>query len=96
MTHESADIHFFEVIRYYWHGDYNYEQTDFYRGTYEALEQCVRSHISGFCERTANVTWTYDEQDATKSESGVRYGNRYLEISAREIDSLDDLYSVDL
>jgi len=42
------------------------------------------------------ITWTFEEQDALNSESGVSCGSRYLEISAREIDSLNDLYVAQL
>jgi len=92
--HLSDDYQIFEVTRYYQHGKYQYEETCFYRGSLDKLEKALRGELEDFAGKASKgkIVWNYEEQDALSGESGVTRGARTLEISAREIDSIDDLY----
>ena len=95
MTFESDhEYHTYEVIRYFQHGVFHYEETCYCRGTTRALEEYIRGEFERFLgdESKRKIAWTFEEQDALEGECGVSCGERSLEISAREIDSLDDLY----
>ena len=95
MTCESDyEYQIYEVVQYFRHGKFRYEETCYCRGTTRALEEYIHGEFERFLGDGSKlkIAWTFEEQDALEGECGVSCGERSLEISAREIDSLDDLY----
>ena len=82
----------FEVSFIYIDGYQQYTEHTFFRASREKLGKEVRAHLHDFAdEDVGEITWMFEDQVATKDDRGVDGFPRYLEVSAREIDTLEDL-----
>lgn len=97
MTQEKINIigrrhrRLFQVSFAYTDAEHEYLEQTFYRASGDRLEEEIRSLLRDFANEGAEITWTFGDQDATKDSCDVEGYPRYLEVSAREIDSLEHL-----
>ena len=66
-------------------------ETHFLLASRERLERHICTALREFANDDAEITWTFDRQRATRQSDCVFAYPSYLQVSAREIDSLEDL-----
>lgn len=92
LAKRSRSVRLYEVTWTYREGDFEFGSPSYYRCAKKQLEAEIREAFRLESNNPSfRSTWTYDHQHATKAEPGIWSWTRYFEVTARELQSIEEI-----